>query len=44
MITLISHNDECCIGVNTDAAAVTDPAGLLEDLRAGLDEVIKLGR
>ncbi len=44
MITLISHNDECCIGVNTDAAAVTDPGGLIEDLRAGLDEVIKLGR
>jgi HAD superfamily hydrolase (TIGR01490 family) len=44
MITLISHNDECCIGINTDAAAVTDPAGLVEDLRAGLDEVIKLGR
>ena len=44
MITLISHNEECCIGTNTDTAAVTDPAGLVEDLRAGLDEVIKLGR
>ena len=44
MITLISHNDECCIGTNTDTAAVTDPAGLIEDLRAGLDEVIALGR
>ncbi len=44
MITLISHNEECCIGTNTDAAAVTDPAGLVEDLRAGLDEVIQLGR
>jgi len=44
MITLISHNEECCIGTNTDTAAVTDPAGLIEDLRAGLDEVIALGR
>jgi HAD superfamily hydrolase (TIGR01490 family) len=44
MITLISHNDECCIGINTDMAAVTDPGGLAEDLRAGLDEVVGLGR
>ena len=44
MITLISHNDECCIGTNTDMAAITDPAGLVEDLRAALDEVIALGR
>ncbi len=44
MITLLSHEDECCIGVNVDAAAVTDPAGLVEDLEAGLDEVLALGR
>ena len=25
MITLISHNEECCIGINADAAAITDP-------------------
>ena len=42
MITLISHNGECCIGTNTDRAAITDPGGLAEDLRAGLDEVIAL--
>jgi HAD superfamily hydrolase (TIGR01490 family) len=42
MITLISHNGECCIGINTDALAVTDPGRLADDLRAGLDEVVEL--
>ena len=44
MITLISHNEGCCIGTNTDTAAITDPGGLAEDLRAGLDEVVALAR
>jgi len=44
MITLISYNEDCCIGINADAAAVTDPGGLAEDLRAGLDEVVALAR
>jgi WS/DGAT C-terminal domain len=44
MITLLSHEDQCCIGINVDAAAVTDPAGLVADLRAGLDEVVALAR
>ncbi|SFU01784.1 HAD-superfamily subfamily IB hydrolase, TIGR01490 [Geodermatophilus amargosae] len=44
MVTLLSHEDTCCIGVNLDAAAVTDPAGLVADLQAGLDEVVALGR
>jgi len=42
MITLISHNGDCCIGINTDSLAVTDPRLLAEDLRAGLDEVVEL--
>jgi hypothetical protein len=42
MITLISHNGNCCIGINTDSLAVTDPGGLADDLRAGLDEVVEL--
>jgi HAD superfamily hydrolase (TIGR01490 family) len=42
MITLISHNGQCCIGINTDALAVTDPGRLAADLRAGLDEVVEL--
>ena len=42
MITLISHNGDCCIGINTDTRAVTDPGGLADDLRAGLGEVVEL--
>jgi HAD superfamily hydrolase (TIGR01490 family) len=42
MITLISHVGECCIGINTDTLAITDPGLLAEDLRAGLDEVVAL--
>jgi HAD superfamily hydrolase (TIGR01490 family) len=42
MITLISHNGDCCIGINTDTLAVTDPGRLADDLRAGLDEVVGL--
>jgi hypothetical protein len=42
MITLISYDGDCCIGINTDALAVTDPGGFADDLRAGLDEVIEL--
>jgi len=42
MITLISHNGECCIGINTDTLAVADPGTLADDLRAGLDEVVAL--
>jgi hypothetical protein len=30
--------------MNLDSAAVTDPAGLVADLQAGLDEVVALGR
>ncbi len=42
MITLISHDGTCCIGMNTDTLAVTDPGGLADDLQAGLDEVVAL--
>ena len=43
MITLISHDGTCCIGINTDPAAVTEPDVLVEGLRAGLAEVTALG-
>jgi hypothetical protein len=42
MITLMSYDHECCIGVNTDTLAVADPEGLADDLRAGLEEVLAL--
>jgi WS/DGAT/MGAT family acyltransferase len=38
-ITLMSYNGTCCIGVNSDAAAIPDPDTLLECLRAGFAEV-----
>ena len=44
MITLISHDGTCCIGVNVDRAAVTRPDVLLQGLQAGLDEVVALAR
>src|SRR5258708_29226523 len=34
MITLISHDGECCIGINTHPAAVTHPGGPAHDLPA----------
>jgi len=42
MITLLSHDGTCCIGMNTDTLAITDPGGLADDLQAGLDEVVAL--
>src|SRR5215218_107124 len=42
MATLVSHDGTCCIGINCDAAAVTDPELFFECLQAGLDEVIAL--
>jgi WS/DGAT/MGAT family acyltransferase len=42
-ITLMSHVDQCCIGVVVDTAAVPDPDSLLTDLRAGFDEVVAAG-
>ena len=44
MITLLSHDGDCCIGINTDTPAVADPGRLADDLREGLDEVVALGR
>ena len=43
-VALLSHRGTCCIGVNADAAAVPDPDALVEDLRAGFDEVVAAGR
>lgn len=43
MATLLSYAGSCCIGINCDPAAVTDPALLTQCLRNGLDEVLALG-
>jgi WS/DGAT/MGAT family acyltransferase len=42
-VTLMSYVDRCCIGVNCDTAAVTDPDVLMECLRQGFEEVLVLG-
>lgn len=41
-VTLMSYDGTCCIGVNMDAAAVSDPDVMLECLRAGFAEVCDL--
>ena len=42
MITPISHDGTCCIGINTDAAAITDQALFLTCLREGIEEMLAL--
>jgi diacylglycerol O-acyltransferase len=42
-VTLVSHCDQCCIGIVTDTAAVPDPDVLVESLREGFAEVVALG-
>lgn len=41
-VTLMSYAGTCCMGVNIDTAAVTDPVLFLRCLREGLDEVLAL--
>jgi WS/DGAT/MGAT family acyltransferase len=42
MAALVSHAGTCCIGINMDPAAVTDPEGFMECQQEGLDEVLAL--
>jgi diacylglycerol O-acyltransferase len=42
MITLVSHGDLCCVGVNVDPAAITDLPRFERCLREGFDEVLAL--
>jgi len=42
MIAMISHNGRCCIGINSDRAAVTDPELMTASLREGLQEMLQL--
>lgn len=41
-VAMLSHVDQCCIGVNMDPAAVDRPALLVRSLREGFDEVLAL--
>jgi diacylglycerol O-acyltransferase / wax synthase len=44
MATLVSHDGTCCIGINCDPAAVTEPSLFFDCLQEGLDEVLALGK
>jgi WS/DGAT/MGAT family acyltransferase len=43
MVALLSHAGTCCIGINVDAAAVTEHELFMDCMREGLDEVLALG-
>ncbi|MDB5987883.1 MAG: hypothetical protein JWR16_2936 [Nevskia sp.] len=43
MLAMISHNGRCCIGLNSDRAAVVEPQLLVDCLREGLQEMLALG-
>jgi WS/DGAT/MGAT family acyltransferase len=42
MIALVSHGETCCIGVNLDPAAVTEPERFARCLQEGFAEVLAL--
>ena len=42
-VALLSHGDQCCIGINADVAAVPDPELLTACLREGFEEVVAVG-
>lgn len=42
MITLVSHGEHCCIGLNLDARAIAKPDLLMQHLRISFDEVLAL--
>jgi len=42
MIVLISHAGTCCIGVNVDAAAVTEMPVFLDSLRGAMKDILDL--
>jgi diacylglycerol O-acyltransferase len=42
MAAMVSHNGICCIGVNLDPSAITEPDVFASCLRAGFDEVLAL--
>ena len=43
-VALMSHVDQCCIGINADTSAVPDPEVLTTCIREGFDEVLALRR
>jgi WS/DGAT/MGAT family acyltransferase len=42
MVTLISHDGTCCVGINMDASAIPDGQQFVDHLREGFNEVLSL--
>lgn len=42
-VVLVSHCGTCCLGINTDAAAVPDPDDYRKCLQEGIEEVVAVG-
>ena len=42
-VALLSHGDQCCIGINIDTTAVPDADELVACLREGFDDVLSVG-
>lgn len=42
-VALLSHGDQCCIGINIDTTAVPDADELIACLREGFDDVLSVG-
>lgn len=42
MVTMVSYDGNCCIGVNLDPDVITDVPAFAQCLRAGFDEVLAL--
>ncbi len=42
-LTLLSYNETCCVGINSDIAAVPDHDVFIECLHEGFEEVLALG-
>lgn len=42
-VALLSHGDQCCIGINVDTTAVPDAANLVACLQEGFDDVLSIG-
>jgi diacylglycerol O-acyltransferase / wax synthase len=42
-VTLLSHCDTCCIGINTDAVAIPDTPDFAKSVEGGFSEVVALG-
>jgi diacylglycerol O-acyltransferase / wax synthase len=42
-VTLLSHCDTCCVGINTDAVAIPDTPEFAKSVEGGFSEVLALG-